>query len=90
MHISRYVEPYLEDQFSYFLHFFAAIKYVSSLSVKSETMATIDPFTTKTNSDCDPNPNPPSIHTIANITTVTESENRVGTSVEVPSTPLRV
>ena len=32
----------------------------------------------------------PSTHTVASITTATESENIVGTSVEVPSTPLRV
>ena len=32
----------------------------------------------------------PSIHTVASITTSTESENRVGTSVEVTSTLLRV
>ena len=63
---------------------------MSALSVKIGTMATIDPFTTKTNSDCDPNPIPPSIHTTASITTVTGSKNRVGTSVEVPSTPPRV
>ena len=53
-------------------------------------MATINPFTTKTNSDCDDNCINPSIHTIESITTATGSENRVGTSVEVPSTPARV
>ena len=63
---------------------------MSALSVKIETMAAIDPFTTKTNSDCNPNSDPPSIHTIASITTATGSENRVGTSVEVPSTLPRV
>ena len=50
------------------------------------TTAVIDEFTT----DFSDNHITPSTHTVASITTATESENRVGTSVEVPSTPLRV
>ena len=50
------------------------------------TMAEIDGFTT----DCADNLITPSTHTVASITTATDSEKRVGTSVEVPSTPLRV
>ena len=51
------------------------------------TTATINVFTTITNPDCYDNHITPSTHTVASITTVNESENRVGTSVEVPSTP---
>ena len=40
--------------------------------------------------DCADNRITPSPHTLASITIVIESENRVGNSVEVPSTPLRV
>ena len=54
------------------------------------TMAAINKFTTITNPDCADNRITPSTHTLSSITTVTESENRVGTSVEVPSTPPRV
>ena len=54
------------------------------------TMAAINEFTTITNPDCADNRITPSTHTVASITTATESENRVGTSVEVPSTPPRV
>ena len=50
------------------------------------TTAAIDEFTT----DCADNCITPSTHTVASITTATDSENRVGTSVEVPSTPLWV
>ena len=50
------------------------------------TTATIDEFTT----DCADNRITPSTHTVASINTVNDSENRVGTSVEVPSTPLRI
>ena len=50
------------------------------------TTAAIDEFTT----DCADNCITPSTHTVASITTANDSENRVGTSVEVPSTPLRV
>ena len=49
--------------------------------------ATINKFTTITNPDCSDNHITPSIHTVAKITTEIESENRVGTSVEVTSTP---
>ena len=47
------------------------------------TTAAFNEFTT----DCADNRITPSIHTVANITTDIESENRVGTSVEVPYTP---
>ena len=50
------------------------------------TTATVNEFTP----DCADNRITPSTHTVASITTATESENRLGTSVEVPSTPLRV
>ena len=50
------------------------------------TTATIDEFTT----DCYENHITPSTHTVASITTATDSKNRVGTSVEVPFTPLWV
>ena len=50
------------------------------------TTATIDEFTT----DFADNRINPFTHTVASITTATESENRLGTSVEVPSTPLQV
>ena len=50
------------------------------------TTAVIDEFTT----DCAENCLTPSTHTVASITTATQSENRVGASVEVLSTPLRV
>ena len=50
------------------------------------TTATINKFTT----GCADNHITPSTHTVAIITTTAESENRLGTSVEVPSTPLRV
>ena len=50
------------------------------------TTATIVKFTT----DCADNRITHFTHTVASITTATESENRVGTSVEVPSTPVRV
>ena len=50
------------------------------------TTAAIDEFTT----DCAENRITTSTHTAASITTTTDSENRVGMSVEVPSTPLRV
>ena len=50
------------------------------------TTAAIKEFTT----DCADNHINPSTHTVASITTATESENIVGTSVEVPYTPLRV
>ena len=46
----------------------------------------IDEFTT----DCADNHISPSTHTVGSITTATESENRVGTIVEVPSTPLQI
>ena len=54
------------------------------------TATTINKFTTITNPDCADNHITPSTHTVAIITTTTESENRVGTSVEVPYTPPRV
>ena len=54
------------------------------------TTAAINEFTTITNPDCAENIITPSTHTVASITTATESENRVGTSVELPSTPPRV
>ena len=50
------------------------------------TTAAINEFT----NDCADNRITPSTHTVASITTATESENRVGTSVEVPYTPVRV
>ena len=50
------------------------------------TTAVIDKFA----SDCAEKCITPSTHTVASITTATDSENRVGTSVEVPYTPLRV
>ena len=50
------------------------------------TMAAIDGFTT----DFADNLITPSTHTVASINTATDSKNRVGTSVQVPSTPLRV
>ena len=50
------------------------------------TTTAIDEFTT----DCADNCITPSTHTVASIATATEFENRVGTSVEVPYTPLRV
>ena len=50
------------------------------------TTAVIEEFTT----DCAENHINPSTHTVASITTATEYKNRVGTSVEVPYTPLRV
>ena len=50
------------------------------------TTAAVDKFTT----DCADNHITPSTHAVASITTATESENRVGTSVELPSTPLQV
>ena len=50
----------------------------------------INEFTTITNPDCADNHITPSTHTVAMITTANESENRVGTSVEVPSTPPQV
>ena len=53
------------------------------------TTAVINKFTTITNSDCAENRITPSTHIVASITTMPESENRVGTSVEVPSTPPR-
>ena len=48
------------------------------------TTATIDKFTTDCADICITH----STHTVASITTATESENRVGTSVKVPSTPI--
>ena len=54
------------------------------------TTAAINKFITITNPDCADNRITPSTHTVASITTATESKNRVGTSVEVPSTPPRV
>ena len=54
------------------------------------TTAAINEFTTITNLDCADNCITPSTHSVARITTANESENRVGTSVEVPSTPPRV
>ena len=50
------------------------------------TTAAIDEFTT----DCADNFITPSTHTVASITTATDYEDRVGTRVEVPYTPLRV
>ena len=50
------------------------------------TTAAIEEFIT----DCADNCITPSTHTVASITTATDSENIVGTSVEVPSPPLRV
>ena len=54
------------------------------------TTAAINRFTIITNPDCADNRITHSTHTLASIATATESENRVRTSVEVPSTPLRV
>ena len=54
------------------------------------TTAVINKFTTIPNPDCDDNRITPSTHIVASITTATKSENRVGTSVELPSTPPRV
>ena len=48
--------------------------------------AAMDEFTTEGADNCIT----PSTHTVASITTATESENRVGTSVEVSSTQLQV
>ena len=50
------------------------------------TTAAIDEFTT----DCADNRINTSTNKLASITTTNDTENRVGTSVEVPSTPLRV
>ena len=50
------------------------------------TTAVINKFTT----DCADNRITPSTHTVESITIATDSENRVGTSVEVPYTPLKV
>ena len=52
----------------------------------ADTTAAINEFTT----DCADNRITPYSYTVASITTANESENRVGTSVEVPSTPPRV
>ena len=52
--------------------------------------AAINEFTTITNPDCADNHITTSTHTVASITTTTESEDRVWNSVEVPSTPPRV
>ena len=52
--------------------------------------AAIKKFTTITNPDFTENHINTSTHTVASITTANESENRVGISVEVPPTPLRV
>ena len=54
------------------------------------TTAAINKFTTITNPGCYDNRITPSTDTVASITTVTESENRLGTSVELPYTPPRV
>ena len=54
------------------------------------TTAAIKKFTTTTDPDCAENCITPSKHTVESITTATKSENRVGTSLEVPSTPPRV
>ena len=51
------------------------------------TTAAINELTTITNPDCAENCITTSTHTVARITTATESENILGTSVEVPSTP---
>ena len=51
------------------------------------TTATINKFTTITNPDCAYNHITTSTRTVASITTVTESENKLGTSLEVTSTP---
>ena len=51
------------------------------------TTAAINEFTTINNPDCADIHITPSTHTVAIITTATDSENRVGTSVEGPSTP---
>ena len=50
------------------------------------TMSAIDKFTT----DCANNCITPSTHTVESITTATDSEKRVGMSVEVPYTPLQI
>ena len=52
----------------------------------SATTAVINESTT----DCADNHLTPSTHTVSSITTATEYKNRVGISVEVPYTPLRV
>ena len=54
------------------------------------TAAAINKLTTITNPDFSDNLITPSTHTVASITNATEPKNRVGTSVEVPSTPPRV
>ena len=54
------------------------------------TTAGINEFNTITNPDCADNGITPSTHTVVSITTATDSKNRVGTSVEVPFTPLWV
>ena len=54
------------------------------------TMTAINKFTTITNPGCVDNHITTSTHTVASITTTNDSENRVGTSVEVPYTPPRV
>ena len=54
------------------------------------TTAAIKKNTTITNPDCADNCITPSTHTVSSITTATESENRVWTSVEVPYTPPQV
>ena len=51
-----------------------------------DATAAIDKFTT----DCADNRITPYTHAVARITTASDSENRVGTSVEAPSTLLRV
>ena len=52
--------------------------------------AAINKLNTITTPDCADNCITPSTYSVASIATATESENRVGTSVEVPSTPLQV
>ena len=54
------------------------------------TTAAINEFTTITNSDCADNHITHSKHIVASISTVTESEYIVRTSVKVPYTPRRV
>ena len=53
-------------------------------------IAAIKECTTITKSDCAENCINLSTHIVERITTATESENRVGNSVKVPSTPPRV
>lgn len=53
-------------------------------------MATINKFTSVINPDCVDTHITPSKHTVVSITTTVGSENKVGTSVEVPSTLPRV